>query len=52
MNLHHREKNPYCHQSSERDSKKYAISLDSEDLRDGNSPKFILQPSAKRRFRT
>lgn len=52
MNLHHRgKKNPYYHQSSERDSKKYEISLDRECLRDGKSPKFILQPSAKR-FKT
>lgn len=48
MNLHHREKNPYYHQSSERDPKKYAMSLDSEDMRDGKSPEFILQPSAKK----
>lgn len=40
-------KNPYYHQSSERDSKKYAMRLDSEDLWAGKSPKFILQPSAK-----
>lgn len=49
MNLHHRgKKNLYYHQSSERDSKKYVMRLDSEDLRAGKSPKFILQPSAKR----
>lgn len=41
--------NSYYHQSSERDSKKYAMSLDRECLR--KSPKFILQPSAKR-FKT
>lgn len=40
-------KNLYYHQSSERDSKKYVMRLDSEDLRAGKSPKFILQPSAK-----
>lgn len=44
-------KNPYYHQSSERDSKKYAMSLDRECWRDGKSPQFILQPSA-RRFKT
>jgi len=52
MNLHHREKIPYYHQSSEHDSKKYTMSLDSEDLRAGKSLKFILQPSARRRFKT